>query len=287
MTHAALPTPPKDKSMNTSTEAIWATEKNFKIVEKYLASAKPINGIILTGSNAWGAFQAVTKNSDIDLLVVADTLDQLEKLIAGWKTAKLISPVTGERFNLYRDLYKGKKANHFSIIEHNADTAISIDFLLTDIIKDIASLKPIGTKTHQDEQGAITIRTLNEFRCNIPKSSGYTLDDLKGLRKSIYYPKFKEVKNAQGDLMGYLAETLIDGQANANNDPDYFLGVMSFFLAIHPIVLIDTKQQCAVAIKTLQTNISKIIQGQIPAYITRQERMSPDSLKKNKGPFSK
>jgi len=155
---------------------------------------------------------------------------------------------------------------------------VSIDFLFTGTLKAIASLSYMKSRNCEE----VEVRVVDEFRANIPKATGYSLDDLGGQKNFIYHPKFKEIKNDSGAVLGYLAETLIDGQKSQGEQTSYFLGVMSFFLSINPLVLVNKSGQLMNQIRTLQSNIAKLMGGRIPAYITRQERMTEDCLNKIK-----
>jgi len=263
----------------SSAEARTFTVKNLKTANKYVSGAREFaDGILLTGSNAWGAHYAVNKNSDIDLLIAAETIEDLRHIIKSYVANGLLPPREQKRFAVYLRLYKENKARQFSVIGNHHDAAVSIDFLLTDTVREIATLKPMGDKIIKDNMGAVITRTINEFRSNPPRATGYSLDDIGSLRKLTYHPKFKEIKEGRGSLMGYLSETLVDGRGGTAKSTTYFLGVMSFFLAIHPIILLDKHKKLADAVKTIQSNIDDIIKHKRPVYITRQERMPRHSL---------
>jgi predicted nucleotidyltransferase len=258
------------------------TEKNLEITKIYAHFAFPFaEGMLLSGSNAWGAYHAVNANSDVDLLIVANTLDQLRAVIEKYTAEKLLDAKEKERFATYEKLYKERKAEQFSAIGHYLGTAISLDFLLSDAVRDICNLNPMRNQVQEN----ITIRTINEFRTNLPKADGYALDDLKGLRHLKFNPKFQKITNGKEEILGYLAGTLVDGTSNTGNNETYFLGVMSFFLCICPVIVFDKKEDLTRSVKNLQINIAKIIKG-APAHITRQERMSADILQKIKNSLS-
>ena len=63
-------------------ETVQLAIKNLEIAQEYAScAAELIDGMLLTGSNAWGAYYAVNKNSDVDLLIVTNTLRELENVI--------------------------------------------------------------------------------------------------------------------------------------------------------------------------------------------------------------
>jgi len=256
-------------------EAKEKTIKNLAIIEKFVEPiTKLAESMLLTGSNAWGAYYAVTSKSDIDLLIIVNKIGKLGRIIRSYIKANLIDFKEQERFDVFKKLYRQNKANQFSIIQNYSGTLVSIDFLFSNTVKDIVSLGEMNNINYK----GINIRIVNEFRTNIPKITGYSLDDLIGKKKIIYHPKFKEIKNNQNKIIGYISETLVDGQVSKRNQTNYFLGVMSFFLAIDPVILLDKKTQLENSIKILQLNIAKMMNGKKLAYITRQERMSGKSL---------
>ena len=245
-------------------EAKELTARNLKIAQIYSETVADIaDGVLLSGSNAWGANYAVTSTSDIDLLI-AGSLDTLKKVIERLISKKLVVERESERFEIFRKLCSEKRAEQFSTIATYSDTKVSLDFMPWSAVEDICNLRPMTT---QQTEG-IDVRTIKEFRINTPKDTGYFADNLSGKKKLTYYSKFKDMNG------GYLADTLVDAQT----DGAYFIGVMSFFFAIHPVVLIDREKKLKNSIRALQTNIARILGGRLPAYVTRQERMSNEML---------
>jgi len=273
-----------EKETDTSTEEKKLTQKHLKIIKKFTGVLeKLVEGLLLTGSTAWGAYYAITPSSDIDLLVIINNLNQLDKVIETLVNAKLISFKERERLRIFKQLYNQGKADQFSLITSNSGVPVSIDFLFPDTLKKIVSLSKMKNRDYE----GIKIRVVNEFRTNTPRTTGYSLDGLKKQGKVIYHPKFKKIKNNQDVIIGYLSETLVDGQTSQEEEINYFLGVMSFFLSINPLVLVDKDKKLANQIRTLQLNIAGIMGDQIPAYITRQERMTEDCLNKIKESLTK
>jgi hypothetical protein len=248
------------------------TTKNHEIADIYTkAVSDAVGGVLLSGSNAWGADYAVTSSSDIDLLI-AGTLVELEKAIERLKSERLIDSSEEWRFETFRKLHGEGRAEQFSTIATYADTKVSLDFMPWEVVETICELCPM---THQQVEG-VNIRTVKEFRINPPRSTGYSVDDLSGQRKLTYHPKFEKVEG------GLLAATLVD----ARTDRTYFMGVISFFFTVHPIVLLDKNGKLEKSIKALQTNIAQIMAGQVPTHVTRQERMSVEMLKSVKKSLS-
>ncbi|KKU90928.1 MAG: hypothetical protein UY23_C0005G0024 [Candidatus Jorgensenbacteria bacterium GW2011_GWA1_48_11] len=273
------------KTNDSLSEAILATAKNLEIVEKFTEAASIFTeSMLMTGSNAWGPFYAVKGKSDIDLLITGD-LNQLNQVVDNYVSERLIEPHEKQRFAVYRKLYEEKKVDQFSLISNYKNTAVSLDFLPIELVKDMADLNPLITRSYKDDLGLINVRIVREFRPNMPRAEGYTIDNLRGSKNAIFHSNFEKIKYKQ-NIIGYLSETLVDGQAIYNKKPTYFLGVMSFFLGVNPVVLFDKNRKLTEAIKTLHSNVKKVMQKKKPVYITRQERMPKYSLEQAKKSFS-
>lgn len=272
---------------NSSSNTANETRKNLKIIKKFSDASKQFaDAVLLTGSNAWGQYYAVNENSDIDLVVTATDIKQLESVIERYVSLGLLEEYQKQRFDLYKRLYHKKKAEDFSICAKYKNKTISIDFITLDVIKTIAGLKPLITRKHKDTKGVINIRAFNEFRSNPPRKTGYSVDELGGRKKITYYPKFKEILDRKGKTAGYLSETLIDAKNSSKGNESYFLGVISFFFAVHPIVIFDSNGQLTASINILNKNIKKLIGKKKIVYITRQERMSESIQKQIKDSFT-
>lgn len=258
---------------NLSREAKQITLKNLAIVEEFKVSASDlVDGMLLSGSNAWGAFYAVTKQSDIDLVITTKNAEEIEKIIERYVVEGLLGQEERQRSKVFQMLFEQRKADTFSIRVPYDTSIVSIDFIPTDLVRDITELKLMKSV----KVGDLNIRVINEFRSNPPKVDGYTADSLRG-EKVMYHPKFEEIKN-DGFVVGYISETLVDGQREKVEEIEYFIGVISFFFAVDPVILIDRGNRLSKAIEILRSKIAGLTHGQTPAYITRQERMSEESL---------
>jgi hypothetical protein len=254
------------------------TARNLKIIDEFVSHASPsADGILLSGSNAWGANYAVTATSDIDLLVTG-TMEQLRAVVEALVSKGIIDVKERERFEVFRNLYLQKRAEQFSTISTGREVKLSLDLLPIEVVVDICAIHPMTTRQVE----GLSVRTVKEFRINKPNDDGYSVDDLKGLKKLTYHPHFEEVKNVDNNVIGYLADTLVDAQTEST----YALGVMSFFFAVHPVILFDKGGKLQNAIKTLQAGIARRLGAQVPSYITRQERMSEEILKEVKRTLS-
>lgn len=249
------------------------TKRNTSIAARYMDAISHLaNGILLTGSNAWGANYAVTEKSDIDLLIIGDGIQELEGVIEKLISEGLLEDSERSRFTVFKDLQEKENGEQFSVIAYCEDVPVSIDFLTVETLRKIASLSPMNTVKLEDA----TVRFIKEFRTNPPKVHGYSLDDLCSPRKLTYHPVFSEIKGPEGTALGYLSETAVD--ALEENERNYFLGVMSFYLSVAPIVLFEKDGELTRAINTIRSNIKSVL-NRPATHVTRQERMSEETLK--------
>ncbi len=262
------------------------TNKNLKIANEFADSINGIaEGMLLSGSNVWGANYAVNENSDVDLLAVFKDTGQLGLIIDKYVSRGLVDSIQKKRFDIFKKLYTDKKADTFSFRISYKNTWVGIDFFPIEVMKSITEFKTMETITIKEDSGVVDLRIINEFRSNPPKKDGYSVDCLTEKRKLAYYPKFKEIKDGES-VISYISKTLVDGFNNKKNKTTYFFGVMSFFFAVEPLILIDKNNQLGDSIKIFQSNIKKTLNEQTPAYITRQERMSQESLNRIKNLFN-
>ncbi len=255
------------------------TIKNLEIAKKFVESSNSFaEGVFLSGSNAWGANYAVNKNSDIDLIIIVKEIEQIGQIIEKYTEEGLVGIEQKNRFEIFQILHTNKKADTFSFRISNNNTWVGIDFIPFEIVERITKFKSMETVICEDDKGNINLRIINEFRSNPPKKDGYSVDGLTETRKLVYHPKFENIKS-----YGCVSQTLVDGIDERNTM--YFLGVISFFFAIEPVILFDKEGQLAECTKIFQSNIKGRLNSQIPMYITRQERMSDESLNRIKNLF--
>jgi predicted nucleotidyltransferase len=262
------------------------TKKHLRIVENFVNATKEFASIILlTGSTAWGAYHAITPSSDIDLVVIYSDAATLQKIIQKYIDTRLVPFTENERFEKFKEIQNKYKVCQFSLIVVHENIPVSIDFISEDAIKMICNMEPLNQNKLRSDSLDIDIRTIKEFRSNRPRISGYTLDDLGSTNKIIYSPKYTEVKSKDDRGLGYLSETLIDGQATDKDSKKYYLGVISFFLTISPKILSDRNGKLQILIDLFRSKIAQIISGKTVNNITRQERMTEETIKKIKESF--
>jgi hypothetical protein len=239
------------------------TEQNLKLANEIADIIRnSAVGIFVTGSNAWGANYAVSKSSDIDLVVIIDSavaaLDIIKRLVE----EDFVSKIELDRAEVFLKLQDQNLADVLSITEKTARGQLSLDMIPKTIANQIVNLRPVRKATCSDKQGTINLRVLREFRKNPPKVGGYTINDLKSKRELVYYPKFTMIDS------GYLAESLIDSL-----DGSYYMGVFGFFFSIEPKIIVDNDSYLIAAIKLFQENIRGLVNG-ATVQVTREERMS-------------
>jgi len=245
-----------------------------------------VSGLLLSGSNTYGADTAVTEQSDIDLLIVVETPAQAAGLIKNLIAAAYLKPYEYDRFEKFLSLYQAGQASTFSVATKYINSTISMDIMDKVTLKYIASLNSLDEVcTDYGLDGTLHIRTLKEFRSNKPKLGGYTLDSLSTGEKVIYHPKYRTVEGSDGNLLGYLSATLVDGFVEHGRVRKYFMGVYSFFLTVQPEILFDNDGELTAAIQTMQSNVRNTLISP-PTYITRQERMSKQTLNEVKKTLS-
>ncbi|GEM_PF-1724083 len=262
-----------------STSASDLTKRNKEVIQRFIDSVRDrADGVLLSGSNAWGADYAVTEKSDIDLLVLAKDIQGMKKIIDCYISNKLLVPREQERFEAFSALYEEGRVEQFSVIADYKGVPVSIDFFTTKTLQWISFLTSKNTVL----LNGVRVRVVSELRTNPPKAFGYSLDDLQSSKKLTYHPVFEEIKSQKGNVCGYLAQTAVD----ASDEHTYYLGVMSFFLCVSPVVLLDKNGELQRAIRDLRTNISILLKGEVPRHVTREERMSEQVLEEVKNALS-
>lgn len=244
------------------------TAGNIAIAREFVVHASEFaEGVLLSGSNAWGANYAVTESSDIDLLVIVQKIDEIGLIIDKYILAGLVDSFQKERFEIFLKLFNQNKADTFSFRVNYKDTWVGIDFYTLEIASNICEFKGMGDIEWDD----IKLRVVKEFRSNPPMKGGYSVDELGGNRRLTYNPEFEEIKNEE-ITFGYVSKTLIDGYDNNS----YFLGVMAFFFAIEPVILLGG-ETVANLVKKIQENIKERICDKKIVYLTREERMTRET----------
>src|SRR3989344_3277636 len=175
-----------------SSEATQATIRNLRAVEKFLELlGDSVQSMLLSGSTVYGPFYAVNAKSDIDSLVTADNIESLGTIISRCVAAGIYESSVEKRFKVFKELYKEKRVETFSVRTIFMGVEMETDFIPMDVINDICNLNPIRTRTYSDGFCCVDIRVVNEFRKKIPphQDIGETADDLRGKRKIVFKSK--------------------------------------------------------------------------------------------------
>lgn len=279
-------------------ESIQATAKNLAIVDTFKASAEEVaDGMLLTGANAWGGFYAVQGGipealrhegisqlpygeiSDIDLLATADTVDELGQCVEKLIGDGLVEPTEKDRFTVFTQLHAQGEADIFSLRSHYGHVEQSIHFLTNEIVTQICLMTPPRVHTAgADLQYGI----IRDFRPNMPgnvkKYGSYPMGDLKGLQEVSFSPNIRKITSERGRTLGYLSENTVGGPATVVKEVTYYMGVLAFFMAVDPVILLDKTGKLENGSRVLQQRIATILQGAKPRFIPRQERMPEHAL---------
>lgn len=271
-------------------ESIMVTAENHAIAAKFaMAGESTLTGLVMSGANAWGAYFAPRGKhpalgesepggrSDIDLLAVAPDIDAIGSTIENYITAGLVDETERIRFEKFKELHRQGEVDIYSIRANYKGVEESIHFLTHDIMDAVTSVQSIRTRK---EDGYKT-NYLRDFRPNLPNNpnkngGGYTIDDLKGLRVAIFRPRPTAVENGQGCI----SESPLGTIYTIQGEQTYSLGLMDYFLAVLPKILVDTPdQRVASWIKELQTTIAHIQGEKEVVNVPRQLRMPKGALR--------
>lgn len=281
-------------------EAIVTSKQNLGIASQFAGlAAQHATGMLMSGANAWGAFYEVKGDkpdhpfaenavwrpdeaSDIDLLMTVANTTDLKSVVNDLCDAEVVSPFERRRVAKYNQLYQRGEVDIFSLRAYFQGIEQSIHFLTDDYVDSIVELHPEGATAVTDNGHAIHIA--RDFRPNFPnsirKTGGYTLTDLKGLRADNFIPELSEVSDCHGESLGYISQNTVGSVYEQNGERTYAMGVISFFLGIHPVILADRQTGLEQKISRFQSNIAEVMDGQAPAYVTRQERMPGYTLRR-------
>ena len=270
--------------MSTVSVEVIATKKNLEIIQDFVEAGKGVvKELFLTGSNAWGAYYALTLESDIDLVAIVDDVKEIGKVIEVYIAQGMIGNFEKIKYETFLSLYEKGQVDEYSCVTTYKETKVSIDFIPRIIAEKICSLGSLQESYIEDSKGIITVRTIREFCSKVPKIAGYTLDDMNAKRSTRFVCPYKEIRN-DADI-SYIWESLVDGQGGSGNETTYLIGVKSFYFAINPITLLDENNHVKQLTDTIRSNISKVLLNKEPLYITRQEKMSEEMLKHIKESF--
>lgn len=292
-----LPLSLEHEEIPSPAESIAATADNLAIVEEFVNAGKESGaGMLLSGSNTWGAFYAVRggipkelqecgvpqlgndKFSDVDLMIVGDTVDHLEDILSRQIAAGLIPQAEHQRFNIFKDLYRQGKVDMFSLRSYYRGIEQSIHVIPGNTMEAITNIEPHRQLIHPS--GA-PINTVIDFRPNVSRHvrqfGAYPISDLRGLASYKVEGATEEVRDTEG-VVSYISRSPVGGPAIIDGEPTFLLGMVTAFMSNYPVVVLD-KASISGRVRTLQKNIVSSLEGNPPTNIPRQERMTGQALK--------
>lgn len=271
-------------------ESIMVTAENHTVAKEFAAVGQPtLTGLIMSGANAWGAYYAPRgkhpalgeskpgDRSDIDLLAIAPDISSVGSTLENYIAAGLVEKTERVRFEKFKKLHQQGKADVYSIRANYKGTEESIHFLTHDLVDAITSVQSIRARK---EDGYKT-NYLRDFRPNMPNNphingGGYTVDDLKGLRVAVFKPQPTPVEGG----LGCISESPLGTIHTIQGEQTYSLGLMDYFLAVLPKILVDTPdQRVASWVKRLQTTIAHVQKENDIVNVPRQLRMPKGALR--------
>ncbi len=169
-------------------ESIKSTARNLNIASEITDISEPYTqGVLMSGSNAWGPFYAVRGNvqgklslyentnpikkepSDIDMLFNFHNMSELENLIKIFGENKILSKREEERFYFFKKMYPNT-LDMFSSRSIFRDTLVSFHFLPMPLLNRISN-PIVGSRKSAGE-----LDFARDFRPNSP----YNIIDNKG-----------------------------------------------------------------------------------------------------------
>lgn len=282
-----------DPRMPSPIESITATIENLGIIEEFTEVAKThADGMLFSGSNAWGPFYAVkgervrnhkpedqnSQVSDVDLLITAESVDELGLVLLDFVKAGLLDPIETKRFEAFKELYAKRSVDTFWT-RGSYKNGQEIHFIPLEVIRKIANLNRVNQDFKTDGRPDF-VRVL---RPNTPKSvklfGGYPTIDLKGLGNVHFIPESNKVPISDDpNDEAYLSQMTIGGPAVIGDKRTYFMGVIPFFLLVSPRILIDKDALLSSELSKLRDAIKGITGDDKVVALPREERMS-DSMR--------
>lgn len=287
----ATPVSRYDTSLPSPIEAIVATTENTEIAQKFADTAKDsLTGLLLSGSTAWGAYFAPRGDkhlrpdrkegdrSDTDMIAVAKDIEAIGTTIEKYVAEGLVDPEERERFAVFEHLHATQEAEVYSLRATYQDGEQSIHFMTEDTIASVSEAFAHRTREHDGKD----IHILLDFRPNLPMNpirngKGYSIHDLKGLYNGYYMPSPIEI--AQGEkAMGYVTDSPVGSIISENGELTYSMGLMDFFMAITPKIVLDSDGKMKHWVEMLQRTIARVQDGVTPTQIPRAKRMPRNTI---------
>ncbi|MDO8602005.1 MAG: hypothetical protein Q7R62_02685 [bacterium] len=119
---------------------------------------------------------------------------------------------------------------------------------------------------------------------NNARSGGYLISDLFGLTTKIFDPQSIAIYDKE-KIVGYVSRKPTGGFTEIHKRGTYLIGLLSFFLLIAPTILVDHGNALHKNIDKFREKVKKILNGSLPLYIPREERMPKEILQRIKESF--
>jgi hypothetical protein len=275
-------------------ESIWSTLERLNIATAFARIGRNhTSSIVLSGSTAWGAFFA-TRNetpeslrqygvqkvgyrsaSDIDLLLTCSDIVEMEKLIDAYIDSGLLDHGEQNRFKIFQNLFTNGEAEVFSIRAHYREVEESIHILLDETLQSVVD-EAVGHRKGN-------IQYIRDFRPNIPRSlsrdGGYQTHELVTGASTMFSIDITPLTFPDTTTRaGYLSQLPIGSSSCEKDQRYYYLSILSFFLLVAPVILHESHASMSQHIRAMRNRVATVLQGQLPAFIPRQERMPPKFL---------
>lgn len=260
-------------------EAIWATSKNLSIASRYAtALGTTAEGVLLSGSSAWGSFYAPRglgeKPSDVDMLCAVNGTEELQRAVQQLANADLVPESEVVRAAIFEELYASSEAKMFSLRTYKTNTEVSMHFLTKRVLESVRDLERL------QEPGVIEFIT--DFRpntsSNAKRTDGYELPLLDKNETYKFHPSSKPIE--KGDQhVGYICESPIGGLVTHNTGRGYAMGVIPFFMAAAPAIVHDPAGMLQGNLTQYWNNIAHLQEGRPIVNLPRIEKMPAHTLR--------
>lgn len=306
-THYTLPFS-LHKPEASAIEAAVTTAENISLAREFaLIGHEHIDGMLLSGSSAWGAYyaprgrtqfirardqqnhlntQCDERRSDVDLLAITPSSDAIEAAVEAYVNTGLLPKAELIRVAAFKEMYEGREADIFSVRTHRRDVEVSLHFMNEAVFSDMTNLEPIDLTLADNPRKAShasgiprsAIDIIKDFRPNAPngvgKSGVYSVDSLLHRTPTPYIPETTPVRSKKTEeLLGYIATSPVGGAIELPERMTYCMGPLSFFPLIAPLILHERNTYMTTQIENMERNVGDIVRGAGHIYIPRQDRM--------------
>lgn len=285
-------------------ESMLTTIENFKVASKYAeVMGDHAEGVLISGSTAWGSFYAVRGEksrkgrSDIDLLVETKDLDAMRQALLALMGAGLVNTETdpdaetfdeAERFEAFHFSHMRDEVDMFSVRSKTTGIEVSVHFITSTTMNAVVSHdETMRSKTIEGHD----ITYLRDFRPNVPRNTkedknqrnatllekaveGY---DIYDLRRFTDIKFATETTKALHDLhhVGYVSESPLGTTIRTKQGQSYGMGLMPFYLSMSPVILSEKDGAMQKRAQAMQTSIGRVMEGNAPKSLIREDRIPP------------